>query len=667
MRSKKVFTLSSLALVALLVLGFGLFGSSKSENPPSRAAQPSVAGASTQNSHGVYIADFFSSPTNPKTTGGTSRTPQLGNSNIDGYLQAYKWNACQPNAPNQSAPNWDSAGCSMDTDIRAAYNASPSKKIALSLDTGAYVPAWAYGNNSNNAIVFTIVTHNGNAGSDICSNPITIPIPWNRNDPNNPNDPSLYETNLKATIDTLASHLKNTLARPGTNDPTTLYDVVSQIKLTGITEDTEELRMPEEFNIQCKNRTNQSEIDTVTDAPGAWYCVGYNKSYVEAFWKSIAREWGNQFSSQTLTLPTLSSGAFPATNTSGSVMNVSPSCVSQAASPAETQTTTDLVNAGIQMFPGRFMMMHQALQPSSTYTDSIAAHTAGALIGFQLEDLSFGQTDTTPESDFTAAINIGLGAPHMSYLEIFPNDPTLYPSELAVVHAALNPTTPSCPSGQTGTPPNCVTQSQSTCPSGQIGTPPNCVTPPVTCTTCGSGSSGNRGGSSGASATPVTISSTSTTTQLGLPAGVDPSKVARVTYELDGKLLAIVTKAPFTYQLTTATLTRGCHTLKTIVLDKDGTTSTSSRQLCITRSTRWYQHPALNLVVIILLLGAGGMTALLIYKPIWRLKFLTHMQKIPPLKMLIGKIRIVRAKPSPQRASHIEATIVKPTNNKNKD
>jgi hypothetical protein len=36
---------------------------------------------------------------------------------------------------------------------------------------------------------------------------------------------------------------------------------------------------------------------------------------------------------------------------------------------------------------------------------------------------------------------------------------------------------PTCPAGQTGTPPNCVTP-PTTCPAGQTGTPPNCVTPP---------------------------------------------------------------------------------------------------------------------------------------------------------------------------------------------
>lgn len=43
--------------------------------------------------------------------------------------------------------------------------------------------------------------------------------------------------------------------------------------------------------------------------------------------------------------------------------------------------------------------------------------------------------------------------------------------------------TDTCPTGQTGTPPNCVTSPTQTCPTGQTGTPPNCVdsTVPNTC------------------------------------------------------------------------------------------------------------------------------------------------------------------------------------------
>ncbi|MGI8558734.1 MAG: hypothetical protein ACR2ND_10560 [Solirubrobacteraceae bacterium] len=42
---------------------------------------------------------------------------------------------------------------------------------------------------------------------------------------------------------------------------------------------------------------------------------------------------------------------------------------------------------------------------------------------------------------------------------------------------AVAPPVQTCPAGQTGTPPNCVTTPPAGCPAGQTGTPPNCVTP----------------------------------------------------------------------------------------------------------------------------------------------------------------------------------------------
>ncbi|MHC5676598.1 hypothetical protein [Nostoc sp.] len=42
----------------------------------------------------------------------------------------------------------------------------------------------------------------------------------------------------------------------------------------------------------------------------------------------------------------------------------------------------------------------------------------------------------------------------------------------------VTPPPPTCPAGTTGTPPNCVTPPPPTCPEGTTGTPPNCVSPP---------------------------------------------------------------------------------------------------------------------------------------------------------------------------------------------
>ncbi len=69
--------------------------------------------------------------------------------------------------------------------------------------------------------------------------------------------------------------------------------------------------------------------------------------------------------------------------------------------------------------------------------------------------------------------------------------------------SCTTPPPPSCPAGQTGTPPNCRTpvNPPPTCPPGQTGTPPNCVTRVETCEDRGDCDNGGEGGEEGTSNT----------------------------------------------------------------------------------------------------------------------------------------------------------------------
>jgi hypothetical protein len=74
---------------------------------------------------------------------------------------------------------------------------------------------------------------------------------------------------------------------------------------------------------------------------------------------------------------------------------------------------------------------------------------------------------------------------------------------------------------------------------------------------------------------------------LGPPAA-DLGKVASVSYAIDHKFVAKVTKPPFTYNLKTDSLTNGCHQLATTTTLLDGTTKTTTQQLCVKNaSSKW--------------------------------------------------------------------------------
>jgi hypothetical protein len=148
--------------------------------------------------------------------------------------------------------------------------------------------------------------------------------------------------------------------------------------------------------------------------------------------------------------------------------------------------------------------------------------------------------------------------------------------------------TPTCPSGDSGTYPNCVAP---TCPSGDSGTYPNCVAPKNN--NGGGGSTGSSGGSSsqqsgsvsnpaklsslGAPSQPIQASSVTLTPQIDVPL----SEVSKVNYYIDGKLVKSVTTPPFTYKVNSSVLKNGCHNIKTVVYTTVGSPKATSRQLCV--------------------------------------------------------------------------------------
>jgi len=424
-----------IADIILLALGLGILITSNKQKPTSSAitttshapqsSTSSPTTSSTPASHGLYVALLENQ---------VSKYPDLlNNKNIDGFQEITKWSDLEP---SQGQYNWSQ----IDNDIRAV--AAHHQHFSLDIATGAFTPSWAYGNDTSNAISFTIVSHNG-GGKDLCDNN-TIPIPW----------APVYQTSVKQMIDGLAQHINS--------DPT-LSSAVTQVRLTGITEDTVETRMPTEFGITCKDR-NSGQTVTVTDALGAWCKVGYTKSKAETAWETFANEWASQFKNQTLAMATIPADGFPSTDAAGTI--ASPNCVTQKAPRPDTQTTADLVKYAANKWGNRFMVMRQSLNngnnssgsgATSYASTSKAAISQGASIGFQLDDVMYGPNSSgANESSFNEAVSNGLKY-HMTYLEVFRNDPALYPTTLVTAHSTLNPTK-ACSADQTGTPPNCVTQ-----------------------------------------------------------------------------------------------------------------------------------------------------------------------------------------------------------------
>jgi hypothetical protein len=156
--------------------------------------------------------------------------------------------------------------------------------------------------------------------------------------------------------------------------------------------------------------------------------------------------------------------------------------------------------------------------------------------------------------------------------------------------------TPTCSSGQTGTPPNCSTP---TCSSGQTGTPPNCVqavdnggAPIVGEITVLSSSAANQTQIySPSSPLGKTLSNpvTANNVVVVLSKNAIKSKILKVVYSIDHKVFTTINSAPFTVDFTTGNLGNGCHILTTVIYNIDGTTSSSDQNLCIRHKSATYK------------------------------------------------------------------------------
>jgi hypothetical protein len=388
---KKTRVVASIGAVVVVAAAIGgaivLHGSSSTPNSPSAnspSGTPSSPNAPATASHGVYIANFFAKA-DPKL---------LSNPNIDGSFQAYRWSTLEP-------AKGDFQWKRFDADMRVA--SANGKKIALGIDTGSYAPEWA----KPHALTFVIAAHNGAFGH---GQRISVPIPWD----------TTYESNVHDVANAVAAHLHST----------GFYDLVTQIKLTGITETTEETRMPAQAvsALSMVNGVATSSAAT-TDATPLWHSNGYTRSQAEDAWKTMAGYWAAAFPDKTLAMPTIPSGGFPNIDDSGRIQP-----------GKDTITTQDLVEYGTRTWGRRFMVMHNSLSDTSTPTNQalqVKAFSEGASVGFQFDDQDFGQVDSAPESRFADAANAGIEM-HMTYTEVFRNDPAAYPSTIAHLHSELS-------------------------------------------------------------------------------------------------------------------------------------------------------------------------------------------------------------------------------------
>src|SRR3989344_1739403 len=91
------------------------------------------------------------------------------------------------------------------------------------------------------------------------------------------------------------------------------YDALRMVKITGINQDTIELRLPASNGVG----TGDCEVSNAIDI---WQAAGYTPQNVLDAWRTIATAFGNAFPDKILTIDVLQNNAFPPITNSGEIV-----------------------------------------------------------------------------------------------------------------------------------------------------------------------------------------------------------------------------------------------------------------------------------------------------------------------------------------------------------
>jgi hypothetical protein len=378
------------AVIAVAVIAINHSVRGKQTTSTSSSTSPLRPGTASgfPTSRGVYVVSSFSPP------------KSVDSPTVDGFFQSYKWSDVEPADGHY---DWSQ----LDSDLGQIKAAG--KHATLGIVAGAYTPAWAEPQHAT----FVVAPHNGETGG--CRE-IVDPVPWN----------TTYQSNLHQMM----QQLRQNLSAQG------LYATVTQLKITGVNEYTDETRLPAEpGTITCTRlkrldgtKANGAAAAGVmtTDATAIWQSLGYTRTKAEDAWKAIADDWATTFPDKTLAMPAILTAGFPGIDDSGKVVT-----------SRDTSTTQDLAVWAARRWGPRFMLMHTSLRDNFKAAGSAEVRQAGASIGFQLAENQFDTKRSLPsDASFQDAVHVGVSY-GMQYLEIWPPDISNYASTLPSARSAF--------------------------------------------------------------------------------------------------------------------------------------------------------------------------------------------------------------------------------------
>jgi Beta-galactosidase len=307
--------------------------------------------------------------------------------------------------PSPGVYDWSTLDAEVDRALRAG------KKISLSVITGGFQPAWLADRDVSTS---TFVVGKGGSRRRC----VTIRLGW-------PWDPD-YQNAYVAVMKALSQHLRS---RPGA------YEAVRIVKLTGISQNTEELRLPAANEQQrWRGRTDPCRQ---SDAIRTWQEAGYRPDAIVEAWTRMAQGVDEAFPDKLLAQDVLQANDFPPINDKGEIIDRSAVTVKD-----------QIIKNGIAHFSPRFAVQWDGLTAEGRIATTVKqAGEAGAVIGWQtnafqgLEGAGCNadrSADAVPcdAAGYAAILQRGV-AEGARYLEIWSSDAVRFPDALAAAATAL--------------------------------------------------------------------------------------------------------------------------------------------------------------------------------------------------------------------------------------
>jgi hypothetical protein len=318
---------------------------------------------------------------------------------VDGVYLRLTWRALEPQ-PGQY--NW----VTLDNEVARAVPAH--KKISLGLHSGFFAPDWLYDKGVPKN-TFYVGPHGGKRGR--CEE-MNIPSPWD----------VTYQQAYANLMRALARHLHNI---PGA------YEAVRIVKLTGINQRTDEMRLPAAIE-----RSDSCQKDAI----GPWRAAGYRPSKVLSAWDNLSSAANEAFPDKILAINILEDNDFPTIDEQGQFV--------QKTSPSYVDVKAAIIDRGLNKFPGRFAIQWNGLSATKTAPTVLKARDRGAIIGWQTnqfggfdgsgcDSANVAQAQPCTGQSYLAILENGI-AQGGRYIEVWPADVGKFPAEIRAARQHLH-------------------------------------------------------------------------------------------------------------------------------------------------------------------------------------------------------------------------------------